>query len=105
MSRISIIWSLLFFGSLATAQQVDTLQRVELESVSIVAPRNTYKKEESQTVSKLPLKDIENPQSYNASSKEVLKDQLVTNFNDALKNATGVTRWWERTGRGGDGAE
>lgn len=105
MSRISIIWSLLFFGSLATAQQVDTLQRVELESVSIVAPRNTYKKEESQTVSKLSLKDIENPQSYNAISKEVLKDQLVTNFNDALKNATGVTRLWESTGRGGDGAE
>jgi hypothetical protein len=30
---------------------------------------------------------------------------FFTNFNDALKNATGVTRLWESTGRGGDGAE
>src|SRR5690606_957799 len=32
-------------------------------------------------------------------------EQNITNFNDALKNATGITRLWESTGRGGDGAE
>jgi iron complex outermembrane receptor protein len=59
----------------------------------------------SYVVGKLPLKDIENPQVYNAVPKELLKEQVVTTFNDALKNATGITRLWESTGRGGDGAE
>lgn len=64
-----------------------------------------YKKETSQNVSKMPLNDIENPQVYNSIPSELLKDQVVTNFNDALKNATGITRLWESTGRGTDGAE
>ncbi|MEP1955360.1 MAG: TonB-dependent siderophore receptor, partial [Algoriphagus sp.] len=57
------------------------------------------------TVAKLPLTDLENPQVYNSISQKILKEQVVTNMNDALKNATGVTRLWESTGRGGDGAE
>jgi len=55
--------------------------------------------------SKLPLKNIENPQVYNSISNKLITEQVVTNFNDALKNATGITRLWESTGRGGDGAE
>jgi iron complex outermembrane recepter protein len=53
----------------------------------------------------MPLNNIENPQVYNTVTAEVLKEQVVTNLNDALKNATGITRLWESTGRGGDGAE
>ncbi len=56
-------------------------------------------------VAKLPLRDIENPQVYNSVSKELLTEQVATSFNDGIKNATGVTRLWESTGRGGDGAE
>lgn len=67
--------------------------------------KNKYKKESSTTVSKMPLKDIENPQVYNSIPATLLKEQVVTNLNDALKNATGVTRLWESTGRNGDGAE
>lgn len=66
---------------------------------------NRYYRNENAIVAKQPLKDLENPQVYNSISKEILADQVVTNFNDALKNATGVTRLWESTGRGGDGAE
>ena len=51
------------------------------------------------------LKDLDNPQVYNTISKKILADQVVTNLNDALKNATGVARLWESTGRSGDGAE
>jgi len=57
------------------------------------------------TVAKLPLTDLENPQVYNSVSSKLLKEQVVTSMNDALKNATGVTRLWESTGRGEDGAE
>ncbi|WP_026951401.1 TonB-dependent receptor [Algoriphagus mannitolivorans] len=66
---------------------------------------NRFYNDSSFTVAKLPLKDLENPQVYNSISSKLLKEQVVTNLNDALKNATGVTRLWESTGRGGDGAE
>lgn len=78
----------------------------ELVEVIIVDSKiNRYYRDSSLVVAKLSLKDIENPQVYNTISKEILADQVVTNFNDALKNATGVARLWESTGRGGDGAE
>ncbi len=65
---------------------------------------NPYARRDSETVSKMPLKDIENPQVYNTISAELLKEQVVTNFDDALKNAPGLDKLWESTGRGGDGA-
>ncbi|MDR7130306.1 iron complex outermembrane receptor protein [Algoriphagus sp. 4150] len=66
---------------------------------------NRFYSDSNFTVAKLPLKDLENPQVYNSVSSKLLKEQVVTNMNDALKNATGVSRLWESTGRGGDGAE
>ncbi|RKD16186.1 TonB-dependent receptor [Pelobium manganitolerans] len=65
---------------------------------------NKYGREMSSTVSKMPLKDLENPQVYNSISGVLLKEQVVTNFDDALKNAPGIDKLWESTGRGGDGA-
>ena len=66
---------------------------------------NRFYSDSSFTVGKLPLKDLENPQVYNSISGRLLREQVVTTMNDAMKNATGVTRLWESTGRGGDGAE
>lgn len=66
---------------------------------------NRFYEDSTFTVAKLPLKDLENPQVYQSISSKLLKEQVVTNMNDAMKNATGVTRLWESTGRGGDGAE
>lgn len=68
------------------------------------AKKNPFSRKESAVVSKMPLKDIENPQVYNTISAELLKEQVVTNFDDALKNAPGIDKLWESTGRGGDGA-
>ncbi len=77
-----------------------------LSEITVTDARiNKYYRNENAIVAKQPLKDLENPQVYNSISKEILADQVVTNFNDALKNATGITRLWESTGRGGDGAE
>lgn len=87
---------------------VDTTEAartIELESVTVSGQRNTYKVDRSETVARLPLRDLENPQVYHTITKTVLRDQVVTNLNNALRNATGVTRLWESTGRGGDGAE
>lgn len=77
-----------------------------LSEITVTDARiNKYYRTDNTIVAKQPLKDLENPQVYNSISKEILADQVVTNFNDALKNATGITRLWESTGRGGDGAE
>ncbi len=79
---------------------------LQLDEITVThTQRNKFNKDSSFIVSKLPLKNIENPQVYHSIPKTILKEQVVTNMNDALKNATGVTRLWESTGRGGDGAE
>lgn len=66
--------------------------------------KNTFARKETQQVSRLPLKNLENPQVYTTITSELLKEQVVTNLDDALKNAPGLTPLWTSTGRGGDGA-
>ncbi|WP_333624769.1 TonB-dependent receptor [Sphingobacterium siyangense] len=56
------------------------------------------------SVAKMPLSNLENPQVYSTVSHEVMKQQAITNFDDALlRNVSGISRTWESTGRGGDG--
>ncbi|WP_205729428.1 TonB-dependent receptor [Flavobacterium alkalisoli] len=76
----------------------------ELDEIVIDGKGNKFTRSKSAVVSKMPLKDIENPQVYNVITSELLKEQVVTNFDDALKNAPGIDKLWEATGRGGDGA-
>lgn len=61
-------------------------------------------KRESDHIARLPIKNLENPQVYNTVGLELMKEQVVTNFDDALRNAPGVNRLWSSTGRPGDGA-
>ncbi|KAB1068793.1 TonB-dependent receptor [Tamlana haliotis] len=65
---------------------------------------NKFSRKKTAYVSKLPLKDIENTQVYSTITTSLLESQVITNFDDALKNATGVDKLWSSTGRGGDGA-
>nr|WP_068893079.1 TonB-dependent receptor [Pedobacter panaciterrae] len=74
----------------------DQLQEV------IISSRNTNKV--TATVAKMPLKNLENPQVYSSVSSEILKQQAISNYDDALRNIPGISRTWESTGRGGDGA-
>lgn len=76
----------------------------QLDEVVINAEQARFLRQKSQTVARMPLKDIENPQVYNTVTAELLQEQVVTNFDDALKNVPGIDRLWEATGRGGDGA-
>ncbi|MBP1613404.1 MAG: ferrichrome-iron receptor [Bacteroidetes bacterium] len=78
-----------------------TLQEVEV----VGRKRNQFIEKTSESVAKLPLSNMENPQVYNTITKALIKEQLATNLNSALNNATGITRLWESTGRGTDGAE
>jgi iron complex outermembrane receptor protein len=69
----------------------------------IVSAHELLNKEDNY-VAKTPLKKMENPQTYNSVSTEILKQQAVTRFDDAFRNVPGVFRTWESTGRDGDGA-
>ncbi|WP_348824176.1 TonB-dependent siderophore receptor [Flavobacterium aestuarii] len=95
----AVLFSLAGYSQQTAKDSISNLNEVH------VTNKYKYKREKSTTVSKMPLKDIENPQVYNTVTSELLKEQVVTNLNDALKNATGITRLWESTGRGTDGAE
>lgn len=104
----SIVQFLLFILPISIFAQntaTDSLRTYNLDEVTVKGFNNKFYRDSSVTVAKLPLKDLENPQVYNSISNRLLNEQVVTNMNDALKNATGVARLWESTGRGGDGAE
>ncbi|WP_025762457.1 TonB-dependent receptor [Dyadobacter tibetensis] len=76
-----------------------------LREVTIEGERtNKFSRNKTAYVSKLPLKDFENTQVYSTITNYLLQSQIVTNFDDALKNAAGVDNLWTSTGRGGDGA-
>ncbi|WP_281635822.1 TonB-dependent siderophore receptor [Flavobacterium marginilacus] len=104
MKNVILISTIMLFSIAGYSQQTAKDSISKLNEVHITN-KYKYKREKSTTVSKMPLKDIENPQVYNTVTSELLKEQVVTNLNDALKNATGITRLWESTGRGTDGAE
>ena len=73
----------------------------ELHEV-IISSRNGNK--QNNIVAKMPLTNLENPQVYNTVSAEIMKQQGINNYDDALRNVPGITRTWESTGRSGDGA-
>ncbi|MGF7040881.1 TonB-dependent receptor domain-containing protein [Mucilaginibacter lappiensis] len=73
----------------------------QLNEVTISA-RNSNKV--NAIVAKMPLKKLENPQVYTTVSSEIIKQQGITNFDDAMRNVPGISRTWESTGRAGDGA-
>ena len=76
-----------------------------LQQVDITGNRtNRFNVKKSNYVAKMPLANLENPQAYSTISSELIKEQVITNFNDALKNAPGIDKLWTSTGRGGDGA-
>lgn len=79
-----------------------TVSNKQLKEVIISNNKKAFPKQ-STYVSKMPLKNVENPQVYNIVSSELMKEQAITNYEDALKNVPGIQKLWESTGRGGDG--
>ncbi|MVN77970.1 TonB-dependent siderophore receptor [Hymenobacter sp. HMF4947] len=76
----------------------------ELKEVVVSGARtNKFNRRTSVDVSKMPLQNLENPQVYATIGKELLTEQLVFSVDDATRNAPGLQKMWEPTGRGGDG--
>lgn len=76
----------------------------ELAEVTVNSGRRKFYRASSETVARMPLKNLENPQVYNTITSSLLQEQVITQFDDALKNAPGIDKLWTSTGRGGDGA-
>ncbi|PRD45526.1 TonB-dependent receptor [Sphingobacterium haloxyli] len=78
--------------------------RSALEEINIYGVSNKYSKKSSPYVAKMPLRNLENPQSYAVVTKELLQSQVNTSFDNALANVSGVDQLWGATGRPGDGS-
>ncbi|WP_270090824.1 TonB-dependent receptor [Sphingobacterium sp. SYP-B4668] len=76
-----------------------TLQEIVVNS----SGPNKYTRRESAYVAKMPLSNMKNSQSYAVVTKELLKSQINTNYDDALANVSGIDKLWSATGRPGDG--
>jgi iron complex outermembrane receptor protein len=76
----------------------------QLSEVNVIANKaNRFTRKISTDVAKIPLNNLENAQSYSVVTNELLKEQNVFNVEDALKNAPGIQKMWDATGRAGDG--
>ncbi|MES2240237.1 MAG: TonB-dependent receptor [Bacteroidota bacterium] len=95
--------------NLVNGQELNQNAKIETNSEELTevvingGRKNHFARKENVQVSRLPLKNLENPQVYTTITGELLKEQVVTNFDDALKNVPGLTPLWASTGRGGDG--
>lgn len=87
-------------GTITLSKSQESLKTVYINGEGT----NKFAELKSVHVSKMPLKNIENPQVYSTVTAELLEQQVITNFDDALKNVPGIFKLWESTGRGGDGA-
>ncbi|RYE25708.1 MAG: TonB-dependent receptor, partial [Sphingobacteriaceae bacterium] len=76
----------------------------QLKEVNINASKtNKFIIKQSETVGKMPLTQLENPQVYTTVGKELLTEQLVFSVDDAVRNVPGLQTMWQATGRSGDG--
>jgi iron complex outermembrane receptor protein len=79
------------------------LTKKQLEEVVVISGRRKFTRPASDYVSKMPLRNLENSQVYSTITRELITEQMVFSVDDATKNAPGLQKMWEATGRGGDG--
>ncbi|MBS1662562.1 MAG: TonB-dependent receptor [Bacteroidetes bacterium] len=87
-------------GQTATAALQLTVTTGQLNEVVVTAGKRLARTQ-SQYVAKMPLKDLENPQVYQSVPAELLKEQVVSTYADALKNVPGVVMQLENNSAGG----
>lgn len=77
----------------------------ELDAVTVTGQKvNKYaRKQSGEFVSRLPISNLENAQTYSVVTKELLQDQVITNTTDALNSAPGVSGVTRSGGSGGTG--
>ncbi|MDN3693179.1 TonB-dependent receptor [Chryseobacterium tructae] len=83
-----------------------SIQNNEIEGITIYAfSRNKFLNKDSTSVSKMPLKNLENPQAYTSINQQILKEQLTYDVSEVVKNVPGMVKMQGSPGRGsGDGS-
>lgn len=62
----------------------------ELHEVTVNAQRNKAAEKESEYVARMPLKNLENPQSYSIATKELLQEKNITDYQSAVSSIPGI---------------
>lgn len=75
-------------------QTADQLREVNISS----RKQGRVVTRESNYAAKMPLSNLENPQSYSIVTKEILTQQQVFTLDDALKNIPGLSKKYEAAG-------
>jgi iron complex outermembrane recepter protein len=89
-------------GEILVTDFILTENHATLQEVVIAAGKS--KPAISETVAKMPLSRLENPQVYSSISKELIKEQMITDFSNALKNTPGLYKIQGNRGINTDGA-
>lgn len=97
----TILCVLSFVANFFFAQEIKP-KSVQQEQLKVT--KSSYRIDSSSVIAKYPLKNIENPQVYHVLPKELIKDQVNTNFNTVLQNITGVALVRNNNGLPGNGA-
>lgn len=61
-----------------------------LQEVLVKGNGNKFGAKETEYVARLPIRNLENPQVYTAVTKELITEQVATDFKEALRNVPGV---------------
>lgn len=61
----------------------------QLEEVTVTNGHNKFARKETNTVARLPLKNLENPQVYSVITKELIAEQMAVDYKSAMKNIPG----------------
>lgn len=61
----------------------------ELQEV-VISSRKSLLSKKTETVARMPLKNLENPQVYNVIHKELFQEQVAIDITTAMRNAPGV---------------
>ncbi|MBN9300004.1 MAG: TonB-dependent receptor [Filimonas sp.] len=77
-------------GKMSTVTLTLSYTSQKLEEVIVTSGGNRFARKESEDVSKMPLSNMENPQVYTVVSKELMKEQIITDYNSAFKNVPGA---------------
>ncbi len=62
----------------------------QLQEVVVSSKANKFGRKESDYVARMPLSNLENPQVYTTIGKELMQEQIIVDYKNALWNSPGV---------------
>jgi iron complex outermembrane receptor protein len=90
-------------GEILVTDFILTEDHATLQEVVIAASKRSLT-DGSETVTKMPLSRLENPQVYTSLSNNLIKEQITTDFGNILKNTPGLYKIQGNRGINSDGA-